>query len=650
VRKLVNNPVDTSAKFCLKDPMDVPRTKPQFVPADSNDPQTELNGGKRPALPLLSALAGAQGLLANFTEAVVVLDDDWRIVYANPAAARLCRKTTDKLLGRTPWAQWPASARTEIERQHRRALRERVPVELQHSFAEGREEWLELRACSCEAGTIAYYRDITGQKRAESDLLRRENELRDFVENAAVALRWVAEDGTILWANDAELKLLGYSRHEYIGHNITEFHVDEAVVIDVLQRLKSSEELHGYESRLRCKDGSIRHVSISSSVYREDGRFVHTRCVTQDITGQKTIFELQGRLAAIVESSDDAILSKDLNGIIQSWNRGAERIFGYKAEEIVGKHISTLAPPDAADEIPHILKRIARGERIDHYETRRKTKDGKILTISLTVSPVRDGSGAIIGASKVARDMTERRRHEQALREANAALSQSNADLEQFAYSASHDLQEPLRMVSAYSEMLKKKFGGKLGPTGDEYIGYTIQGALRMEQLLKDLRCYMQASTTRQEPTEDIDAGEVLDKATANLAAAIKDSGASISRPDLPLVRMHEFQLQQLFQNLIGNSIRYRSSEPPQIHVAAERQGSEWLFSVQDNGIGIDPQYKELVFGIFKRLHSTAEYPGTGMGLAICKRVIERAGGRIWVESELGQGSTFFFTVPCRET
>jgi light-regulated signal transduction histidine kinase (bacteriophytochrome) len=305
-----------------------------------------------------------------------------------------------------------------------------------------------------------------------------------------------------------------------------------------------------------------------------------------------------------------------------------------------------LAPQEHADEIPDILTRIARGERVDHYETKRKTKDGRILTISLTVSPIRDASGAVVGASKVARDVTERVRQEHALHEANTALRRANADLEHFAYSASHDLQEPLRMVATYSELLQKRFGGQLGPTGDEYIGHTIRGALRMEALLRDLRTYAQVSAADYEPREDLEAGAVLTNALANLESSIAETGAQITSAPLPRIRIYEFQLEQLFQNLIGNAIRYRGSDPPRIHVAAERQGREWVFSVQDNGIGIDPKYKEQVFGIFKRLHTAAQYPGTGMGLAICQRIIERLGGRIWVESEPGRGSTFFFTVP----
>jgi PAS domain S-box-containing protein len=523
-------------------------------------------------------------------------------------------------------------------------MNERAPAQFEYLDPFG--VWLDIYAYPCGEGIGIRCRDIGDRKHIEEELRRRQKELTDFIENAPVPLHWVGADGTILWANDAELKLLGYSRDEYVGHKIMEFHVDPPVIADILDRLRNRQELDSCEARVRARDGSIRYVALTSNVYWEDGRFVHTRCFTRDITEQKRTAELRQRLASIVESSDDAIISKDLNGIVRSWNRGAERFFGYTADEMIGQPISVLAAPETANEMPRIIERIRNGDRVDHYETRRRTKDGRVLAISLTVSPIRDASGVIVGASKIARDITERVRSEQMLRHANAALVRANSDLEQFAYSASHDLQEPLRMIATYSAMLKRKFEGQLGADGDQYIRYLIDGALRMQQLIRDLLAYTQASTMTEEPAADADAGEALAAALANLHETLRASGASVTSTQLPSVRMHRFQLEQIFQNLISNAVRFRREEPPQIHVAAERQEREWLFSVRDNGIGIEPRYQERIFGMFKRLHTAAEYPGTGMGLAICQRIVHRAGGRMWVESEAGQGATFFFTAP----
>lgn len=377
-----------------------------------------------------------------------------------------------------------------------------------------------------------------------------------------------------------------------------------------------------------------------------DGRF-GVACYFRDIADRKRAEQNANLLASIVESSEDAIVSKSLNGTIMSWNQGAERLFGYTAAEVVGQSIAIVIPPDRLEEEPKILDRLKRGERVEHFETIRMRKDGSLVNVSLTISPVKDAQGRIVGASKVARDISDRVRQELALQNANAALERANADLQQFAYSASHDLQEPLRMVAIYSQLLRERFGGTLGPTGDQYIDFTIQGATRMETLLRDLRTYMQVSSAGQAPAEDVDAEEILRKVLATLEVRIKESGASITSTPLPPVRMYEFQLEQILQNLVGNAIHYRGDRPPRVHIAAARSGQEWVFSVEDNGIGIQPQFKEQIFGIFKRLHTAAEYSGTGMGLAICQRAVERAGGRIWVESEPGKGSTFYFTIPC---
>jgi len=226
------------------------------------------------------------------------------------------------------------------------------------------------------------------------------------------------------------------------------------------------------------------------------------------------------------------------------------------------------------------------------------------------------------------------------------ALLRANADLEQFAHSASHDLKEPIRTISIYSELIAKSYAHVLDEQGTQFLGFVHSGARRMETLLADLLSYAHASSIPDEPPEPICARGPLEAALENLAAAIRESGARITVGDLPAVRMRESHLEQLFQNLIGNAIKYRKQEPPHIRLTAQRQDRHWLFSVEDNGIGIASEYKETIFGIFKRLHTNKAYSGTGMGLAICQRIVERYRGRIWVESEPGHGSTFLFTIP----
>jgi PAS domain S-box-containing protein len=353
-----------------------------------------------------------------------------------------------------------------------------------------------------------------------------------------------------------------------------------------------------------------------------------------------TTDERLAHLAAIVDSSDDAIISKDLDGIITSWNKSAERLFGYKSEEVIGQPITILIPPDRLQEEPKILERLKKGERVDHFETIRRRKDGILLEISLTISPVRDRKGTIVGASKIARDITESKR-------VMAELQRSNAILEEFAYSASHDLQEPLRTVKIFSEILMRRHADQLDPDGLSVLGQLQRGANRMETLLNDLLAYTRV-TKFEKPSERVDANLAYESALQNLGSSISESNANVTTANsLPSVRMHFAHLQQLFQNLIGNAIKYRDPErAPIVIIGARRDASVWHFSVEDNGIGIAPEFTQVIFGLFKRLHRAEEYSGSGLGLAICQRIIEQYGGRIWVESKPLQGSTFRFTVP----
>jgi light-regulated signal transduction histidine kinase (bacteriophytochrome) len=231
------------------------------------------------------------------------------------------------------------------------------------------------------------------------------------------------------------------------------------------------------------------------------------------------------------------------------------------------------------------------------------------------------------------------------LARANTNLEKSNKELEQFAYVASHDLQEPLRMVSSYTQLLARKYEGQLDEKAKKYINYAVDGAIRMQRLINDLLTYSRIST-QGKPSEPIDSHSVLGEALRNLAATIEENRAVITNEDLPTVRADESQLMLVFQNLIANAIKFRQEEIPQVHISVREQGRDWVFSVKDNGIGIDPRYSERLFVIFQRLHTKEEYPGTGIGLAVCKRIVERHGGRIWFESELGKGTIFYFTIP----
>ncbi|HYP08650.1 MAG TPA: PAS domain S-box protein [Bryobacteraceae bacterium] len=577
------------------------------------------------SLPFSASSAGvsAQDIVGQITEPILLVDSDWRVVFANASATRLLQ-TAGQVDARTLWQHLPQTLDRELEQRYRHAMTVQAPWRFEHPFRDGAAEtWFEVASFPSAAGLLLHYRDITERK-------RREEEMTAFVEAAGVGLHWVGADGRILWVSETELNLLGYSRDEYVGSNIGDFLADAEDRSAIIGRLARG---HGYQVALRCKDGSSRSVLLTANAH-----------------GRALAHEAHQRLAAIVESSDDAIVGKNLQGTILSWNRGAERIFGYTASEVIGRHVSMLAVPERVDEIPNILGRISRGERVEHYVTQRRTKDGRVLWVSLTVSPVRDSTGRIVGASKVARDVTEAERHQELLREMNEQLRRANADLQQFAFSAAHDLQEPLRMVSLFTQLLQRQYRSQFGAEADAFMTQTVEAAQRMNRLLQDMLTYTELSASNIPAGEVADPNAAVQTAKANLEAAISESGATIECEELPLVSLRPRDLEQLFQNLIGNAIKYRRADPPLITIGARRRGPDWVFSVKDNGIGIDPQYVDQIFGLFKRLHTAKEYPGTGLGLAICQRIVERAGGRIWVESEPEHGSTFSFTLPIRES
>jgi PAS domain S-box-containing protein len=356
--------------------------------------------------------------------------------------------------------------------------------------------------------------------------------------------------------------------------------------------------------------------------------------------------ESEEKYRTILENVEDGYYEADLSGNLTFFNDSMCRISGIPREELMGMNNRQYTDQENARKVYQAFNKVYKtGEPSGECDWEIIRKDGSKGYVEASISLQKDASGKPIGFRGMVRDITERKQAEEALKEKTEELARSNRNLEQFAYVASHDLQEPLRMVTSYVQLLAKRYKGKLDSDADEFISFALDGSLRMWKLINDLLTYSRVGT-REKELKPTDCETVLNQSLNNLKVAIEENGAFVTHDPLPTVMVDNLQWVQLFQNLIGNAIKFRGNEPPRVHVSASRNGNGWIFSVRDNGIGIAPEYAESIFTIFKRLHGRKDYPGTGIGLAICKKIVERHGGRIWVESEVGKGATFYFTLP----
>jgi PAS domain S-box-containing protein len=343
------------------------------------------------------------------------------------------------------------------------------------------------------------------------------------------------------------------------------------------------------------------------------------------------------RVANILESISDAFLALDPQWRFTYVNAAAERTLHAGRGKLIGQVFWDVYPAVRGTDLETQFQRVM-AERIPaHLE--------QYLGVWAQWLEIRIYPGKEGGLSVFFQDVSERKQIEEEIRRSNQALKAANEDLEQFAYSMSHDLREPLRTVNAFCQLLHRTYTGRLDPDADEMIRFCLDAAGRMDALTNDLLAYMRASSA-EELAELVPVESAIEAARLNLKTSIEESGASLTYDRMPVIRMAPVHAQQIFQNLIGNALKYRGSEPPKVHVAARQSGSNWIFSVQDNGIGIEQEYQAQVFGLFKRLHAGAGRSGTGIGLALCKKLVERYGGRIWVESEPGKGSVFSFSIP----
>jgi PAS domain S-box-containing protein len=341
----------------------------------------------------------------------------------------------------------------------------------------------------------------------------------------------------------------------------------------------------------------------------------------------------------------DLLCTVSPDGRLVDLNPAWERTLGYNRDELRGYPLKELFHPDDQAMTMAAFQRVTNEPAAGRFESRCRHKEGhyRWLAWAVVISP----QDQLLYAA--ARDITERYLAEEKLRQQTEELERSNRELEQFAYVASHDLQEPLRLVSSYVQLLARRYQGKLDQDADEFIGFVVEGANRMKSLITDLLAYSRVGSRGKE-FAPVEMEEIFKRAVGTLQLAIEEAGATVTHDPLPAVLGDAVQIIQLLQNLIGNAIKFRGTEPPRVHVGAAQLREHWLFFVRDNGIGIDPQHTERVFVIFQRLHLQEEYPGTGIGLAICRKIVERHGGRIWVDSEPGKGATFYFTLQPAES
>lgn len=510
--------------------------------------------------------------------------------------------------------------------------------------------------------------DELQRKIEETDLanmeLRRAHQERALyaaiVENSDDAIIGKSLDGLVTSWNGAAERIFGYSAREMIDQSILriippERHEEEG---RILQRLRRGERVEHYETERLTKSGRTIQVSLTSSPIRDQqGNIVGASKIARDITVQKAAARASQLLAAIVDSSDDAIASKRLDGTVTSWNKGAERLFGYTAEEMIGQPITRLFPEDRLNEEPQIIKRIASGERVEHFETIRKRKDGSLIDVSLTISPVKDSQGRIIGASKIARNITAQKQLEKALeaardelearvKERTASLQETTEQLETFCYTVAHDLRSPLRAQQAYANALIEDYSARLDADGVQYAQRILRNAERLDTLVNDLLSYSRLSRGELK-FENASLERIVADVTKHLADDIAKSGAVINVGPLHSVVAYAPTLNLIVTNLISNALKFvKPGQAPIVNVRSEASDGAVKLWVEDNGIGIHPDGLNKIFGVFQRLHPVDKYPGTGIGLAIVQKGAERMGGSAGAESKLGEGSRFWVKLP----
>ncbi len=597
---------------------------------------------------------------------VAITDPRGRIIYVNDKFCAISKYTREELIGQDHRIINSGHHSKEFIRELWTTIA-RGGVwkgEIKNRAKDGRFYWVDTTLVPFldERGKPRHYvairADITERKRAE-EALRESEELfaKSFRLSPDCVVIVRLPDRVVIQANDALCQLWNCRPEEIVGKPTPDYtswlsEEERQAFMDIL---RATGECLNYETKFRMADGRMLAFNVSSRMITFNGESC-VLSVMRDITVRKRIEIAAAQLAAIVESSEEAMIGKDLSGVVTSWNAGAEKTFGYTAAEMVGQPILRLIPPDRHDEEASIMSCIRRGESVATFDTVRTRGDGSPIDVAVTVSAIRGPGGNVVGASKVARDITGRKHAEEQISRLNAELEQrvavrtaqlaaANSELEAFSYSVSHDLRAPLRAVDGFSRILVEDYGPQLPAEARRYLDTIRGGAQRMGTLIDDLLTFSRLSRSELSKRA-VDVARLVREVLDDFTALRAGREIELKIGELPVCSGDPALLKQVWINLLSNALKYtRTRRPAVVEIGCERQNGENVYFIRDNGAGFDMRYADKLFGVFQRLHRAEDYEGTGVGLAIVQRVIHRHGGRVWAEAAVERGATFYFTL-----
>ncbi|USZ71821.1 PAS domain-containing sensor histidine kinase [Natronosalvus halobius] len=577
-------------------------------------------------------------------DAFYALDDEFQFEYVNERAEAFFATSERELLGRKPWEVLDVDESDSLFEKFETTMVTQEPMSFER-YSDPLGIWAMVRVYPSESGLSVYFRDITERKEREREL-ELTRELLEKAERIADVGGWEIDTDTreVFWTDHLfEILAIPDGDEPPLDEALDVYHEEDRSIIEhAVEEALDSGESFDVEVRFRTPDGEVRWLHVKGDPDVDDGEVVLLRGAVQDITERKEreweLQRIRDRMEFALNATDSVVWDWDVDDDEASFYPSAESLYGTTVETWE-EFVDVIHPDDRQRAQQGIEKALETGE--PKHEEIRIIRNGNVRWIEAPGYPVQDddGSTRVVG---VARDITERKTYDRKLQE-------SNERLEQFAYAVSHDLQEPLRMVSSYLQLIENRYADELDEDGEEFIEFAVDGADRMRSMIQDLLEYSRIQT-EGDAFEPVELDGILEDVLADLQFQIEEHDADVTIADLPEVEGDASQLHQLFQNLLDNAIEYSGDEPPRVHVSATRDGDEWVVSVCDEGIGIDPEDQDRIFEVFQRLHTQEEYAGTGIGLALCKRIVERHGGDIWVDSALGEGATFSLSIPVPDT